>query len=112
MFSRKLSSSLFGVVVSIVLVLPPVSSTQQLRNHGQSLAAPVGPRIADGGGPVPPYPPPPPSVFVVDGGGPVPPYPPPLPPSAGYTQPTLLADGGGPVPPYPPPPPSANLLAV
>jgi len=107
MFSRKLIGLLFGLFVSIVLVLPSVSLKHQPRSHGQSVTVPVRHLTADGGGPVPPYPPPPPSVLVVEGGDPVP-----LPPGSGNAQSTLLADGGGPVPPYPPKPPSANLLVA
>ena len=111
MYSRKLIGLLFGLFVSIVLVLPSVSLKHQPGSHGQSVTVPVRHLTADGGGPVPPYPPPP-SVLVVDGGGPVPPYPLPVPPGSGNAQSTLLADGGGPVPPYPPKPPSANLLVA
>ena len=70
---------------------------------------------ADGGSPVPPYPPPPSAlsttpILMADGGSPVPPYPPP-PPSLQLT-PILMADGGSPVPPYPPPPPSTASIAL
>ncbi len=69
----------------------------------------------DGGSPVPPYPPPPPSlsttpIMTADGGSPVPPYPPP-PPSLSTT-PVAMADGGSPVPPYPPPPSQVASIAL
>src|SRR5258708_21522065 len=50
-------------------------------------------RVADGTGPVPPYPPTQLSLMA-DGTGPVPPYPP--------TQLSLMSDVTGPVPPSPP----------
>lgn len=135
MYSRKLSSLVLAVFTSIVLVAPSVSSTDQPRQDRQSVAAPVRSQFADGGAPVPPYPPksyfrpltadggapvppypkPPVINLTADGGAPVPPYPQPpirVPSVSANPQSTLLADGGAPVPPYPPRPASANFLAV
>jgi hypothetical protein len=134
MYSQKLNK-LVLVFTSIAIVAPSVSATHQPRHDGQSLHAPVSHQVADGGAPVPPYPPVSFSkTLVADGGAPVPPYPkprsiylmtdggapvPPYPksPFAGPSfsanpQATLSADGGAPVPPYPPNPSTANLLAV
>ncbi|HKF51371.1 MAG TPA: hypothetical protein VKB26_03590 [Candidatus Acidoferrales bacterium] len=63
--------------------------------------------LADGGGPIPPFPPSGKQLitntpaFLADGGGPIPPFP----PSGGQldtSSPVLSADGGGPIPPFPP----------
>src|SRR5260370_9600201 len=61
-------------------------------------------RVADGTGPVPPYPPTQLQNRVADGTGPVPPYPP--------TQLILLPDGTGPFPPHPPNSLNAHFLAA
>jgi len=61
--------------------------------------------VADGTGPVPPFPPTQVLSLMADGTGPVPPFPP--------TQVlSLMADGTGPVPPFPPNSLNADLLAV
>jgi hypothetical protein len=69
--------------------------------------------VADGTGPVPPFPPTQLLNLVADGTGPVPPYPPtqllnlvadgtgPVPPFPPTQLLNLVADGTGPVPPYP-----------
>jgi len=96
MYIQKLSSLVLAAFASIVLVAPSVSSTDQPRHDGQSLAAPVQRAVADGGAPVPPVP-----HFkqhktlVADGGAPVPPVP------HKVSLNTFIADGGAPVPPVP-----------
>lgn len=57
--------------------------------------------VADGGSPVPPF-----SQLLYDGGSPVPPVPPPPGVAKGFRIPGLMlaADGGSPVPPVPPVP--------
>lgn len=141
MKSHKLSSVVLAVFAAIVLVAPSASSTDQRQHHDQLGIAPGHSQLADGGAPVPPYPPKPPLVaLTADGGAPVPPYPPnpssaltadggapvpPYPPNPPYppqfvfpatdsvnSHPTLVADGGAPVPPYPPIPPAANFLVA
>ncbi len=116
MCSRTLSSFVIAVSISIVLVAPTVSLTDQPRHARQVVGASFHPQVADGGPAVPPYPPK--SYFralTADGGAPVPPYPqPPVPVPWLLANPTstLLADGGAPVPPYPQPPvPVPWLLA-
>lgn len=62
--------------------------------------------LADGGGPIPPFPPSGGLAItsvenlLADGGGPIPPFP----PSGQFiaTSPVFSADGGGPIPPFPP----------
>jgi len=125
MHFQKLSSLVLAAFASIVLVAPSVSSTNQPRHDGQSLAAPIQRPVADGGAPVPPVPHfKQDKMLVADGGAPVPPVPPPIPNSnltadGGAPVPpvphnsfikTLVADGGAPVPPVPPIRPS-NLMA-
>jgi hypothetical protein len=135
MYSQKLSTLLLAVFASIVLVVSSVSSTDQPRHDDDSLVAPIQPQVADGGAPVPPYPPkshfraliadggapvppyPKPRVInlTADGGAPVPPYPkPPIPVRSLSANPqaTLSADGGAPVPPYPPKSSGAKFLTV
>jgi hypothetical protein len=135
MYFRKLSSLVLAAFASFVLVAPSISSTDQPRHDQQVLGVPFHPQVADGGAPVPPYPPK--SSFralTADGGAPVPPYPkapainltadggapvpsypqPPIPAPSVSSKPqsTLLADGGAPVPPYPPKSASVNFLAI
>lgn len=95
------------VIVSVALCLP---GTRRLQLSQGLLGNPAQMQRADGGGPVPPLPPPASlssryqqSPLLADGGGPVPPLPPPS---------RLTADGGGPVPPLPPPFLGASLAAV
>jgi hypothetical protein len=98
MHFQKLSSLVLAVFASVVLVAPSVSSTDQPRHDGQSLAAPVQHPVADGGTPVPPVPHfKQHKTFVADGGAPVPPVPPIVPSN-------LVVDGGAPVPPVAKPP--------
>ena len=121
MYSQKLSSLGLAVLASIVLVAPSVSSGLRQRPD-QECAGTTKTWVADGGAPVPNYPPKPPKrsgsvssqpTLLADGGAPVPPVP--TKPPANYT----IADGGAPVPPVPPPPkrfsstvtPQANLTA-
>ena len=118
MYSQKLSSLGLAVLASIVLVAPSVSSGLRQRPD-QECAGTTKTWVADGGAPVPNYPPKPPKrsgsvssqpTLLADGGAPVPNYPPPPPRRNGSadSQPTLQADGGAPVPNYPPPPPKRN----
>jgi hypothetical protein len=75
---------LSSLTLVVVLSLP---STNPLQHSQEPLGNSAETQRADGGGPVPPLPPP---SFVN----------------------TLTADGGGPVPPLPPPSLNATLLAV
>jgi hypothetical protein len=123
MYTQKLSSLGLAVVASIVLVGPSVSSGRHQRPDQQCAGTSTETLVADGGAPVPVYPPKPPKrkgstnsqpTLLADGGAPVPSYPPPPPKRNGSanSQPALVADGGAPVPPYPPRPTNAKFLAV
>jgi hypothetical protein len=103
---------LSSLTLVVALSLP---STNPLQHSQKLLGNPALTQRADGGGPVPPLPPPDaaslPAVnqrspLLADGGGPVPPLPPPS-----FLNP-LIADGGGPVPPLPPPSLNAVFLAA
>jgi len=92
------------ILSSLMLVVALVQPSTDRLQHGQELLGnPAQTQRVDGGGPVPPLPPPSfLNTLTADGGGPVPPLPPPS-----FLN-TLTADGGGPVPPLPPP--NATLL--
>jgi len=92
------------ILSSLMLVVVLVQhSTDRLQHSQELLGNPAQTQRVDGGGPVPPLPPPSfLNTLTADGGGPVPPLPPPS-----FLN-TLTADGGGPVPPLPPP--NATLL--
>jgi hypothetical protein len=105
------------LVLSSLMLIGALSllSTQRLQHSQKLLGHPAQTQRADGGGPVPPLPPPNaaslPSAnqqlpLLADGGGPVPPLPPPS-----LLQ-TLIADGGGPVPPLPPPSLNAAFFVI
>jgi hypothetical protein len=101
---RKNCSLTLGSLTLVVALSLPLAGVFQ--NNQKHLSNSVQTHRADGGGPVPPLPPP--AVLnplIADGGGPVPPLPPPNAASlpSGNRQSPLLADGGGPVPPLPPP---------
>ena len=97
-----------GLILSSLMLIAALSlpSTHPSQHSQERLGNPAQTQRADGGGPVPPLPPPSfLNTLTADGGGPVPPLPPPNAaslPSANQQSP-LLADGGGPVPPLPPP---------
>ena len=95
MYSQKLSSLGLAVLASIVLVAPSVSSGRHQRPDQQCSGTSTKTWVADGGAPVPSYPPPPPKRN-----------------GSANSQPTLLADGRAPVPTYPPKPTSAKFLAI
>ena len=94
---------LSSLTLVVALSLP---STNPLQHSQKLLGNPAQTQRADGGGPVPPLPPPSfLNTLIADGGGPVPPLPPPNAtslPAVDQRSP-LLADAGGPVPPLPPP---------
>ena len=100
---KNCSVFLSSLILVVALVQP---STDRLQYSQKLLGNPAQTLRVDGGGPVPPLPPPSfLNMLTADGGGPVPPLPPPnvtLPPSL-IQQSPLLTDGGGPVPPLPPP---------
>ena len=95
MYSQKLSSLGLAVLASIVLVAPSVISGRHQRPDQQCEGSSTKTWVADGGAPVPPYPPPPPKRN-----------------GSANSQRTLVADGGAPVPPYPPKPTNAQIVAV
>ena len=104
------------ILSSLMLVVVLVQhSTDRLQHSQELLGNPAQTQRVDGGGPVPPLPPPSfLNTLTADGGGPVPPLPPPnatLLPSL-MQQAPLLADGGGPVPPLPPPLLTVDFVAV
>ncbi len=89
-----------GLILSSLMLIAALSlpSTHPSQHSQERLGNPAQTQRADGGGPVPPLPPPSfLNTLTADGGGPVPPLPPPS------LLNTLTADGGGPVPPLPPP---------
>jgi len=95
---------LSSLTLVVALSLP---STNPSQHSQEPLGTSATSQRADGGGPVPPLPPPSfLNTLTADGGGPVPPLPPPS-----FLN-TLTADGGGPVPPLPPPSLNATLLGV
>jgi hypothetical protein len=110
MSARKFGGLILSSLMLIgALCLP---STHRLQHSQELLGNPSQTQRADGGGPVPPLPPPSfLDTLTADGGGPVPP----LPPPAAASLPSLIrqsplpADGGGPVPPLPPPNTAASL---
>src|SRR5258708_11721056 len=130
---RKNWSLILSSLMLVVVLVQP--STDRLQHSQELLGNPAQTQRVDGGGPVPPLPPPsflntltaesrgpvPPlptpsflNTLTADGGGPVPPLPPPNPtllPSL-MQQAPLLADGGGPVPPLPPPLLTVDFVAV
>ncbi len=95
------------ILSSLMLVVAvSLASTDRLQHSQELLGNPAQTQRADGGGPVPPLPPPSfLNTLTADGGGPVPPLPPPNAASLPslIQQSLLLRDGGGPVPPLPPP---------
>ncbi len=98
---RKNWSLILSSLMLVVVLVQP--STDRLQHSQELLGNPAQTQRVDGGGPVPPLPPPSfLNTLTADGGGPVPPLPPPS-----FLN-TLTADGGGPVPPLPPP--NATLL--
>jgi len=71
----------FGLILgSLMLVVALVlASTDRLQHNQELLGNPAQTQSVDGGGPVPPLPPPSfLNMLTADGGGPVPPLPPPL----------------------------------
>jgi hypothetical protein len=117
MYFRKLSSFVLVVFGSSVLAVPSVTSTDQPAHRHQFNRISVQLRVAGVRAPAPRHPTLPASrncqsTLSADGGGPVPPYPPPqpIPPSSSNAPSILIVDGGGPVPPYPPPLSSPNLV--
>ncbi len=93
---RKNWSLILSSLMLVVVLVQP--STDRLQHSQELLGNPAQTQRVDGGGPVPPLPPPSfLNTLTADGGGPVPPLPPPS-----FLN-TLTADGGGPVPPLPPP---------
>ncbi len=98
---RKNWSLILSSLMLVVVLVQP--STDRLQHSQELLGNAAQTQRVDGGGPVPPLPPPSfLNTLTADGGGPVPPLPPPS-----FLN-TLTADGGGPVPPLPPP--NATLL--
>jgi hypothetical protein len=110
---RKNCSLILSSLMLVVALVQP--STDRLQHSQELLGNPAQTQRVDGGGPVPPLPPPSfLNTLTADGGGPVPPLPPPnamLLPSL-IQQAPLLADGGGPVPPLPPPLLTVDFVAV
>ncbi len=96
-----------GLILSSLMLIAALSlpSTHPSQHSQERLGNPAQTQRADGGGPVPPLPPPSfLNTLTADGGGPVPPLPPPSAALSPFIQQSpLLADGGGPVPPLPPP---------
>jgi len=104
MSTLKNCSAFLSLLMLVVALIH--ASTDRLQHSQKLLGNPAQTLRVDGGGPVPPLPPPTYlNMLTADGGGPVPPLPPPdatVSPSL-IPQSPLLADGGGPVPPLPPP---------
>jgi hypothetical protein len=96
------SQKVLGSIQAATLLLSPLFATSGFRRVGtigKAFATNEHRYIADGGAPVPPYPPQMTNstIVIADGGAPVPPYPPQISNST-----IVIADGGAPVPPYPP----------
>ena len=94
MYSQRLSNWGLAVLASIILVALSVTLTRPQGPDQQCSRTSTKTLIADGGAPVPPYPPSPKRN------------------GSSNSQPTLLADGGAPVPPYPPKPTNTQFLAA
>jgi hypothetical protein len=110
-----MSAGKFGNLILSSLLLVGASLLPSTLGLQNSQGLPGQTQRADGGGPVPPLPPPDAasqpsadlqSPLLADGGGPVPPLPPPS-----FLD-TLTVDGGGPVPPLPPPAVNAVFVAA